>query len=640
MEDRPVITAIALSSTTANVSFRQGDDEAALSSKGYKYKFGPVSGAYGAWVDVASENQYYISLDGLTQNTQYRIIIENKVTARQSVETLFTPSQDGSYSFNVSAPYVTGDGNVDLTITVIDGGSTLADFRYRVVTAGSSGTWSSITETEAGSGIFNIAGLSNGAIYNLEVLRLTTETEPLSTAVPMINKNVFINSFSVKDKPAAVVSVVAGDQSAVVTFQKELTDSSVATDFEYRLASSLTHGVANWGAWVAVPNDAAPVEGNANRFTFNISGLLNHTTYQIQMRHSNGSNHYSTNSFTPLGLVSPNLPGAPVSVNFNVEITAEGELQIGGEITQLLQNVVSAQYALPVNTLYDNANNVGLIELWEPSADPDNIKAQLANSTTADGPDFAGKYQEAAKRLVKGIQKVLVDEIDCKNASPFNNVKYDGIVEYQTQRDFGRVALSTYAHYLFGHVDATAAISNDIAFQQAMLSLPGAGGAAAVAEDADEIIRYDAFDLTEVNDNNVEAWTENANEDDAMLAKRLVLAILKKGFAGADLTGSIVESDVNTATSDSIANIVKQVVGQDASRLTHVDNNQRTKDKHQLLRFYPNDVIYMNIKLSPPLIVLGSSQVGVNSNLVNRYTEESFTVKFTLGAEDQSINSV
>jgi hypothetical protein len=49
-----------------------------------------------------------------------------------------------------------------------------------------------------------------------------------------------------------------------------------------------------------------------------------------------------------------------------------------------------------------------------------------------------------------------------------------------------------------------------------------------------------------------------------------------------------------------LAYIVKQVIGQDASRAMNQDNSERTKDVKQLLRFYQGDKIFVQIKVKKP----------------------------------------
>jgi hypothetical protein len=192
------------------------------------------------------------------------------------------------------------------------------------------------------------------------------------------------------------------------------------------------------------------------------------------------------------------------------------------------------------------------------------------------------------------------------------------------------------AHYLFGHVDATAAITNDVAYVESMLSLnAGFGG-----EDKTAAQRYAEWaGAADVSNNNVEAWALTGSEADAKLAVRLVEAIVKKGkvggvIAGAvDASGSSVSAITNVATDATLANIVKQVIGQDSSRANNVDGSQRTRDQRQLLRFYPDDTIYVNIKVKKPTVDVtgsGGANAPTSGSANTLITEQSYAIKITL----------
>jgi hypothetical protein len=330
----------------------------------------------------------------------------------------------------------------------------------------------------------------------------------------------------------------------------------------------------------------------------------------------------------------------PVEVNFNVEIDAESKVQLFGETFVAPPNVIVAEYEIPATALYEEdasgASLAGLIELYEPSDAQGDIKCTLAHTDSSGngGPDLTGFYQVAAKRLARGFEEMLCGNFDCSGAAPYDDGKYDDIAAYTTQRDFGRVALGMMAHYLFGHVDATAAITNDKAYVEAMLSLSAEGD----NEDATSVgraARYGAWTkAADVSNNAVEAWSFASTMTDANLALRLVESIVKKGKASSDVTsGSFAESSVsaitNTATDATLANIVKQVIGQDSSRANNVDGSQRTRDQRQLLRFYAGDVIYVNIKVKKPTVeVTGSGAANEPANTL--VTEQSYAIKITL----------
>ena len=318
------------------------------------------------------------------------------------------------------------------------------------------------------------------------------------------------------------------------------------------------------------------------------------------------------------------VPHSAIEVNFNVQIDASGNIDVFNAAKPDVDEIIVAEHTLPTTALYDPSNFTGLLELWEPLDSQGDIKVQLADSdrTITGGYLFTGAYQTSAKDLVTGLQAILCDSFDCSDATPFSG--YTNNVEYYKQRDFGRVALATYAHYMFGHVDATAAITNDKAFVEGMLSLDSAGDSEVAAT------RADAYKLAKVTEiaNDVQSWSTASSGTDANLAIRLVKALVGKGLSA----GVPVTSLVNANDSASLANIVAQVVGQDASRLMNVDNSQRTLDQHMLLRFYAGDVIYMNITLATPSVSVGAEgrQLVSGATLESMYSQTSYTLKITL----------
>jgi hypothetical protein len=326
---------------------------------------------------------------------------------------------------------------------------------------------------------------------------------------------------------------------------------------------------------------------------------------------------------------APTMPTpVPVEVNFNIEIEADSKIELFGETFTAPAGYIVAEHTLPVDALYDASANKGLIEVYEPVGAQGDIKCALAHtdSSSEGGLNLSGAYQVTAKKLAEGLAELLCDEFDCSGAAPFDN--YTTEVKYYKQRDFGRVALGSFAHYLFGHVDATAAITNDVAFVHNMLSVT-AGGADESAGGA--AARYATW--TKDVSADLEAWSYASSPTDANLALRLVEAIVKKGKASNDVTSTTflesAVSDCSGVADPSLANIVKQVIGQDSSRLNNADGSERTKDIRQLLRFYAGDVIYVNIKVKKPTVeVTGTGSANAPANSL--VSENSYPIKITL----------
>jgi hypothetical protein len=335
-----------------------------------------------------------------------------------------------------------------------------------------------------------------------------------------------------------------------------------------------------------------------------------------------------------------------VEVNFQVEIIGDSTISILGDEFQPPSNVIVAEKTLPVEALYDSVNKIGLIEVWEPSSDPDNIYVQLANtdSSAQGGENLLGAYKIALKTFAKELEKILCDRFDCVNATPYNEPKYAGIPEYTVQRDFGRVALGVFAHYLFGHVDATSAITNDTEFIMNMLSLDKSTTAKynlskLATEDETSTgpsARYNAYSsthLSEIETVDIRNWSNSAGLNfDANLAKRLTAALVGKGLNidGTEKVSYVVNNLSENDKKKELSHIVKQVIGQDATRLMDEDNSERRKNIRRLLRFYPNDVIYMNIKLNTPNIIVQNGQQITATALEANYSQINYTLKITL----------
>jgi hypothetical protein len=156
--------------------------------------------------------------------------------------------------------------------------------------------------------------------------------------------------------------------------------------------------------------------------------------------------------------------------------------------------------------------------------------------------------------------------------------------------------------------------------------------------------QYSTVAKNEINNTPITSWTnQTGSMSDANLARRLVAAVVTKGLTGTTLKVSKVNDPAITADVDKkkeLAWIVAQVVGQDATRLMNEDNTERTRDIHQLLRFYPGDIIYMNIKLNMPTVTIGQGQhPGITqSSLEGSYQQEqNYTLKIILSERDTTL---
>jgi hypothetical protein len=275
----------------------------------------------------------------------------------------------------------------------------------------------------------------------------------------------------------------------------------------------------------------------------------------------------------------------PVVVNLNVEIDASGQIEVFGQAAPTVDNVVVADVTLPAADLYDLSGAAAMFEFWEPSDALGTMKATLAGKVDAAYPDAAAAdYTALTATLATDLNAIIVGDMDASGAKPFDAYAAGGVTQYYVHESFGRLALSSYAHYLFGHVAATAAITNDADFIEKMNGI---------------------------------------GEGNADIAQKLVDAITGKD-------------------DEAILSIVQQVIGQDASRAMDQDNNQLAPGVRHSLKFIAGDKIYVNVRLrAPEVIVSGgltnagapaATAFGDAENLAAPSTQSkhSYTIEITL----------
>jgi hypothetical protein len=347
---------------------------------------------------------------------------------------------------------------------------------------------------------------------------------------------------------------------------------------------------------------------------FQASPWITATTNELYYNQATDSaRFYSIPITTPISSVPSvnGVAGKNITVNLNVSVDAAGQIDVFGADEEVLSNVLYAEYNMDVSALYStdvSGVQSGLIEFWEPSTALGDIQVAYADDIV----NGVAMKETQAKLVAQELQKVLVNTINAQNpdnaamvASPFNDNKYkvNGtyIETYIKHREFGRLALSAYAHYIFGHQAATSAITNDQAFIENMLSLTNG------QDDTTAEKRYTSWNkLTGTGSvaNDISTWFNDTSAADANIALRLAKAICNKD----------VLNTVSGALAGDLANIVKQVIGQDATRAMGQDNNELAPGVKHKLRFYAGDKIVVSIKLAAPTVQLGTSGIPNNQN--------------------------
>lgn len=258
-----------------------------------------------------------------------------------------------------------------------------------------------------------------------------------------------------------------------------------------------------------------------------------------------------------------------VTVDLRVYADASSNVEVFGQGPDSATYDVITVGATPLSA----ATLSGLIEFWEPSSARGTRLAALKSS--------AGSVKTALKsQLQAAISGGAADSLDATAAAPFSAPAY-GQAEYNMYDSFGEVVLAYIAHHMFGHVQATAAITNDTAIVDAIN-----GDGATDARIAEQ------------------------------LAEKMTNAAAVNGYNGAKCLA-----------------VTEAVLGQDATRAMDQDNNAIPVDVKQGLVFKAGDIVFVDINLTEFTASLSAaaSVPGVTS-LPNTPSAKSYTLKLTLGA--------
>ena len=258
-----------------------------------------------------------------------------------------------------------------------------------------------------------------------------------------------------------------------------------------------------------------------------------------------------------------------VTVDLRVFADASANAEIFGQgpdpATYEVIDVVGA------NTL-SAATLSGLIEFWEPSEARGTRLAALKSTAAAS--------KATLKSQLQGVIEGPADSLNASAAAPFSASVYNDAA-YNLYDSFGEVALAYIAHHMFGHVQATAAITND----QAIVAGINGDGAS-----------------------------------HARIAEQLAEKMTNAAAGGYEPAKCL--------------QIAEAVLGQDATRAMGQDNNAIPLDVKQGLAFQPGDVVFIDLNLKDFTATLMSAAVGVTgvTAVPSAPANKSYTLKITLGA--------
>jgi hypothetical protein len=264
-----------------------------------------------------------------------------------------------------------------------------------------------------------------------------------------------------------------------------------------------------------------------------------------------------------------------VTVNLDVTVDASGSLTIFGEEAVVENDYVDVSgVTLSADTLFKGKDD-GLIWFWEPSTALGDISGALFSDGVTGGA-FTGTQAALAASFHTVLASGVVDSYDATNTAPFSNTTKYSNNKYRTHDSFGDLVLAYYADQILGHIDSTAIITNDEGVVS-FFNSEGAGNAGLGAKLAAEL--FSAVQMDRVN----------------------------------------------------CTRIVKQVLGQDASRAMGEDNNALSPDECQALEFKEGDTIFVKITIKKPVVNVGVNKYNFGTELTN-YGNKDFLLKIKLGA--------
>jgi hypothetical protein len=218
-----------------------------------------------------------------------------------------------------------------------------------------------------------------------------------------------------------------------------------------------------------------------------------------------------------------------VTVDLRVEADASANAVIFGQGPDAPNNDVIVVAGTPLSA----ATLSGLIHFWEPSGARGTRLAELTGN---------GSKVDLKAQLQTALSGGGADSLDASDAGPFDT--YSDL-EYTAYDNFGEVVLAYIAHEVFGHVQATAAITND----EALVAHINGDGAS-----------------------------------DAQIAEQLAERMTNASAAGG-------------YTAAKCLDIAEAVLGQDPTRAMGQDNNAIPVDVKQGLSFQEGDVVFIDINL-------------------------------------------
>jgi hypothetical protein len=238
----------------------------------------------------------------------------------------------------------------------------------------------------------------------------------------------------------------------------------------------------------------------------------------------------------------------PITVSLRVDLDVSGTAQLFAYPADLADNPVVCTGTLQASSL------TGLFHYWEPAGDRANIQGKKGSTNggqaSATAVDFA---------------TLITQAMDASAAIPFN--AYAGT--YSTYSSFGELALAYAAQKLFGHPEATAAISNDVA----------------------------------------------------------IVTHFNSAGSGMDMPG-LLNTALTTIDDSEVTKIAAAVIGQDADRAEGQGDNKSEADAKPL-RFYAGDTVFVRVTMNPWAVNVANANQLTNTAVYST-GQQSFDLVITV----------
>ena len=260
-----------------------------------------------------------------TYNVYYYDICteDSDKAAHWDVKATFTTATTPAKPTNLTA--TAGNASVSLSWTAgSDGGSAITKWQYAQKSDGNYGNWTDICETSSDSTCpsktsHTVSSLTNGTAYKFKVRAVNGVGDGAESS-----ESASVTPAAVPAKPSAPTLTV-GDQQLSVSWSAPANNGSDITDYDVQYSSD---SGSTWTEWNS--------SNTSTTTSATITGLTNDTSYQVQVRATNGvGDSLWSDSATATPATTPAKPSAPTLTvgDQQLGVSWSGPANNGSDIT-------------------------------------------------------------------------------------------------------------------------------------------------------------------------------------------------------------------------------------------------------------------------------------------------------------------